>query len=65
MIQERVKAGLQRAVATGKRLGRPTIPPEKERQIIALWKKGFGVLKIAREAGVGSSAVQRVLKAAA
>lgn len=65
MIQERVKAGLQRAVAAGKRLGRPTLPPEKERQILTLRKRGYGILKIAREAGVGSSAVQRVLKAAA
>jgi DNA invertase Pin-like site-specific DNA recombinase len=65
MIQERVKAGLQRAVAAGKRLGRPTLPPEKEKQILNLRKKGYGMLKIAREAGVGSSAVQRVLNAAA
>ncbi|MEZ5445172.1 MAG: recombinase family protein [Gammaproteobacteria bacterium] len=65
MIQERVKAGLQRAVAAGKRLGRPTIPAAKESEILTLRKKGLGVLKIARQVGVGSSAVQRVLRAAA
>lgn len=64
MIQERVKAGLQRAVATGKRLGRPTLPPKKEGEILQLRRKGYGILKIARVARVGSSAVQRVLKAA-
>jgi DNA invertase Pin-like site-specific DNA recombinase len=31
MIQERVRAGLARAKAEGKRLGRPTIPEAKER----------------------------------
>jgi DNA invertase Pin-like site-specific DNA recombinase len=63
MIQERVKAGLQRALAAGKRLGRPTLLPEKEKEILRLRRKGYGMLRIAREVGVGSSAVQRVLKA--
>ena len=33
MIRERVNAGLARAKAEGKRLGRPTIEPEKEARI--------------------------------
>ena len=35
MIQERVRAGLARAKSEGKRLGRPTIPQEKEDAIRA------------------------------
>ena len=33
MIQERVKAGLARASASGKKLGRPTISADVERAI--------------------------------
>ena len=35
MIQERVKSGLERAMAPGKTLGRPPIDPEKEEAIRA------------------------------
>jgi DNA invertase Pin-like site-specific DNA recombinase len=61
MIRERIGAGLKRARAQGKRLGRPTIDLRKERAIrAALVRGGKGILKIAAEFGVGSGTVQRV-----
>jgi DNA invertase Pin-like site-specific DNA recombinase len=60
MIQERVKAGLQRAKAQVKRLGRPTMAPEIEGRILALREQGMGKVKIAKTLGVGVSVVQRL-----
>jgi DNA invertase Pin-like site-specific DNA recombinase len=60
MIQERVKAGLQRAKAQGKRLGRPTMTPDIEGRILALREQGMGKVKIAKTLGVGVSVVQRL-----
>jgi DNA invertase Pin-like site-specific DNA recombinase len=40
MIQERVRAGLKRAVAQGKILGRPMINGEVEKRVHALREKG-------------------------
>jgi DNA invertase Pin-like site-specific DNA recombinase len=64
MIQERVKAGLRRARAQGKKLGRPRIDADVERRIRDARAKAYGILKIAREVGVGVGTVQRVLNAA-
>jgi DNA invertase Pin-like site-specific DNA recombinase len=64
MIQERVRAGLERAREQGKVLGRPKVPVRTESLIRQKRKQGMGILKIAREVGVGTSVVQRVLKAA-
>jgi DNA invertase Pin-like site-specific DNA recombinase len=61
MIQERVKAGLARAVASGKKLGRPRVAPAVEAAVRAARKDGKGILRIARELGIGSSAVQRIV----
>lgn len=60
MIRERVNAGLARAKAEGKRLGRPTVGAETEARIKALRAQGMGMLKVAKTLGVGVSAVQRV-----
>jgi DNA invertase Pin-like site-specific DNA recombinase len=60
IIVERVKAGLARARAQGKRLGRPTVPAATEQQIRDRLATGMGILKIARTVGVGVSAVQRI-----
>ncbi len=61
MIQERVKAGLSRARAQGKRLGRPRADGKTEAAIRdALAAGDKGVRKIARELGVGVSVVQRI-----
>ena len=62
MIRQRVHAGLKRAVAQGKRLGRPRIDPALEKRIQAELRVGKGILRVARECGVGSGTVQRVKK---
>ncbi len=54
MIQARVKAGLDRAKAAGKQLGRARIAPDKEAAIRAALAGGTGVHKVARQVGVGS-----------
>ncbi len=61
MIQERISAGLQRAKAEGKKLGRPRISQETEQAIRTARAQGKGILKIAREVGVGTATVQRVI----
>jgi len=61
MIQERVKAGLERARAQGKRLGRPTVSANVVAQIVELRGLGLGKIKIARTLSVGVSTVQRVV----
>jgi DNA invertase Pin-like site-specific DNA recombinase len=63
MIRERVHAGLSRAKAQGKRLGRPRVGPDVERAIKLRRSQGVGILKIARELGVGTSVVQRIVAA--
>ena len=64
MIQERVRAGLERAREQGKVLGRPKVSARTESLILKKREQGMGILKRAREVGVGTSVVQRVLKAA-
>ena len=61
MIRERVMAGLERARAEGKTLGRPRTSKAVEQRIRAERLKGKGIKKIARELGVGVSTVQRVV----
>ena len=60
MIQERVRAGLRRAKAEGKQLGRPRIAPELEQRILAARKGGLSVRKTAAEFGVDPATVQRI-----
>lgn len=61
MIRERVHAGLNRARAQGKRLGRPKIAPQTEQAIRAALRAGdAGLHKIAKAHGVGVSVVQRL-----
>jgi DNA invertase Pin-like site-specific DNA recombinase len=63
IIQERVRAGLRRARAEGKQLGRPWIAPELEATILAALKapgRTEGVRKIAKRFGVDPGTVQRV-----
>ena len=62
MICERVNAGLARAKAEGKKLGRPRISAEVEEAIKEACAQGKGMLRIAHELGVGSCTVQRVLR---
>ena len=60
IIQERVRAGIARARAEGKHLGRPYINGETERAIRAALAAGKGIRRVARECGVGTSVVQRI-----
>ena len=62
MIQERVKAGIARAKARGKHMGRPSIAPELEQRIkAALAVPGRpGFHKLAAQFGVASGTIQRI-----
>src|SRR3974390_1570574 len=62
MIRQRIHAGLKRAVAQGKQLGRPRIDAALEKRIQAQLRTGKGMLKVARECGVGSGTVQRLAR---
>lgn len=61
LIRSRVNAGLDRARAEGKTLGRPKVGGDVEDRIHALRGTGMGILRIAREVGCGTSVVQRTL----
>jgi DNA invertase Pin-like site-specific DNA recombinase len=61
MIQERVRAGLKRAKAEGKTLGRPRVSLTIEENVLALRKQGRGMRAIARELHLGNCTVQRIL----
>jgi DNA invertase Pin-like site-specific DNA recombinase len=63
MIQARVKAGLERAKASGTKLGRRPVSAKVEAAIRARLATGAGMLKVAAELKVGSGTVQRVAKA--
>jgi DNA invertase Pin-like site-specific DNA recombinase len=61
MIRQRINAGLARARAQGKHLGRPKIDAKTETAIRdALANGKQGMLKIAAAFGVGSGTVQRI-----
>lgn len=61
MIVSRVNAGLRRARAAGKTLGRPKTDKKTEADIRKAIQKGDkGLLKIAKEHRVGSGTVQRI-----
>ncbi len=61
IIRERINAGLARANANSKKLGRPRVDESVEHAIRdALGRGDKGIRKIAREMGVGVSVVQRV-----
>jgi DNA invertase Pin-like site-specific DNA recombinase len=62
MIRQRVRAGLKRALEKGATLGRPKIGPEVEKRIQAQLRTGKGILKVARELGLGTSTVQRIAR---
>lgn len=60
MIQNRVNAGLDRARANGRQLGRPPVSDDTKTQIRELRAKGWGKKKVARELGCGVGTVGRV-----
>jgi DNA invertase Pin-like site-specific DNA recombinase len=55
---ERTKAGLVRAVAAGRKLGRRAIPDADIEAIRILWEKGWGAYRIARELELKESTVR-------
>lgn len=63
MIQERVKAGLERARAAGKTLGRRPISAAKRRSVLAGHADGMSLRKIASASGVSVGTVHGVIKA--
>jgi DNA invertase Pin-like site-specific DNA recombinase len=65
LIQERVRAGLNRARAQGKSLGRPKVSSDTENAVLAARADGTGKRKIARQLGIGVSTVNRILSEAA
>jgi DNA invertase Pin-like site-specific DNA recombinase len=62
MIQERVRAGLARARAQGKRLRHPKVGPKVEAAVRAARAKGKGIRKIASELRIAVGAVQRIVE---
>ena len=60
MIRQRVRAGIKRAVESGKQLGRPKIEPAIEKRIQAQLRTKKGMLAIAKDLKVGTGTVQRV-----
>jgi DNA invertase Pin-like site-specific DNA recombinase len=65
MLVERTRAGLDRARAQGKRLGRPAASEEVAGRVKALRAGGMGMDRIARELGIGKSVAQRICQAMA
>jgi DNA invertase Pin-like site-specific DNA recombinase len=63
MMADRIKAGLNRARAEGKQIGRPKVSAQVEDRIRELRSQKRGMLWIAREVGVGTGTVQRVVAA--
>ena len=60
LIQERVKAGFQRAKNQGKRLGRPPVPPIKIEKIKRLRTEGLSCRKIAHRVDLSVCTVHRL-----
>jgi hypothetical protein len=62
-LVQRIKEGVARARAAGKRLGRPTLPPEKEAAVRKLLRKGVSTRATAVKASVGVGTVIRIKRA--
>jgi DNA invertase Pin-like site-specific DNA recombinase len=58
LIVQRTKAGIERARKQGKRIGRPKLSHEIMQQVRVRLHAGQGVLKTARELGIGTATVQ-------
>ena len=62
-ISERSKAGIARARAQGKTIGRPTTINESvEKSVLMLRDKEYGIRKIATELKIGVGSVMRILQ---
>ncbi len=65
MIQNRINAGLARAKAQGKVLGRPKVNGDTQKAVLAGIAQGTGKRKLAKQLGIGVSTVKRILAEAA
>ena len=63
MIRQRISAGLSRAKAQGKRLGRPKVPSAVERRVQRRLANGMGILNVAKSLGLGTGTVHRIKRA--
>jgi DNA invertase Pin-like site-specific DNA recombinase len=65
MIQERVKAGIKRVIASGQHWGRHSIEetdPDLCSQMLQLRQQGLGMAKIGKEVELSSRTVWRFLR---
>jgi DNA invertase Pin-like site-specific DNA recombinase len=53
LIRERVKAGMARAKAQGKRISRAPIAEEIQARIAALYAEGISIHQISKQLGIG------------
>lgn len=61
LLVERTRAGLDRAKAQGKKLGRPSLLTDDQRQDVRLKRKeGVSLATLAQEFGVSRSAIHRI-----
>ena len=64
LIRERINAGLSRAKAEGKKLGRPTnVNAETRDKVVQLRKEGMPIKKIAKELRIGLATTRKLLAA--
>jgi len=61
IITERIRGGIARARAEGKRLGRPPVSADVRADVKRLRKENLSIREIARKIGVSKSAVFKVL----
>ena len=59
ILKERIHAGLARARAEGKHLGRRRTPGATDAAILTLREQGLGILKIGRKLRCGTAHVRR------
>jgi DNA invertase Pin-like site-specific DNA recombinase len=60
MIQARIHAGLRRAVANGRKLGRPLNDPDAVEKARLALGKGLGINRVAKLVGLSNGTVQRI-----
>ncbi len=63
LISERVRLGMARARAQGKRISRPPIPGTKQREIVRLHKMGRSLRQIEGEIGVSRATAAKYVNA--
>eukprot|EP00752_Nemacystus_decipiens_P000237 g237.t1 len=61
MIQDRIKAGLDRARANGKRLGRPPVDTSKRAEVLQAREQGLSVRRIAERVGLSTGVTKAEL----